>query len=90
MSYQRAQEPNGAARELITVLHRARQLAITRSNCIGAAMVTGPERTITFRSVGFATATGTLRGHNSAQTGCLDVKVGPSGRIQRLGSAACP
>lgn len=131
ISYQRAQETSGAARELITVLNRARQLAITRSNsvsieaqthpqnrwrlctgattpCPGGAIVTGPGTDasgwavmdnrsritqgprITFNSLGAATATGSLRVQNSSQTGCLDVAVSPSGRIQLLGAAACP
>jgi prepilin-type N-terminal cleavage/methylation domain-containing protein len=131
MSYQRAQETNGAARELMTVLNRARQLAITRSTsmsieaqahpqnrwricsgtatpCPGGAVVAGPGTDasgwevmpnssritqgprITFSSLGSATATGTLRVQNSAQTGCLDVVVNPSGRIQLVGAAACP
>jgi prepilin-type N-terminal cleavage/methylation domain-containing protein len=131
MSYQRAQETNGAARELMTALNQARQLAITRSSsisieaqthpnnrwrlcsgtttpCPSAAVVTGPGRDasgwavmdnsaritqgprVTFSSLGSATATGTLRVQNSAQTGCLDVVVSPSGRIQLLGAAACP
>ena len=131
MSYQRAQETNGAARELVAVLNRARQLAITRSSsvsieaqthpqnrwrlcsgtttpCPGGAVVTGPGTDasgwmimdnnaritqgprITFSSLGSATATGPLRVQNSAQTGCLDVVVSPSGRIQLLGAAACP
>ena len=131
LSYQRAQETNGAARELITILSRARQLAITRSNsvsvetqthpqnrwrlctgtttpCPGGALVTGPGTDasgwmimdnrsritqgprITFNSLGSAIATGSLRVQNSAQTGCLDVLVNPSGRIQLVSSAACP
>ena len=45
---------------------------------------------ITFNSLGSATATGTLRVQNSAQTGCLDVLVSPSGRIQLVGATACP
>jgi prepilin-type N-terminal cleavage/methylation domain-containing protein len=130
LSYQRAQETNGAARELMTVLSRARQLAITRSNsvsvetqthpqnrwrlCTGTTtpcpggIVTGPGTDasgwtimdnrsritqgprITFNSLGSATATGTLRVQNSSQTGCLDVLVNPSGRIQLVGATACP
>jgi prepilin-type N-terminal cleavage/methylation domain-containing protein len=131
MSYHRAQETNGAARELITVLNRARQLAITRSNSISIEAQTHPQNRwrlctgtttpcpggavviglgtdasgwtgmgnasritqgprITFNSLGAATATGSLRVQNSSQTGCLDVAVSPSGRIQLLGAAACP
>lgn len=131
LSYQQAQETSGAARELITALNQARQLAITRSNsfsvetqtspqnrwrlcsgtttpCPGGAVVTGPgtdasgwtvldnrsritqNPRITFSSLGAASATGSLRVQNSSQTGCLDVTVSPSGRIQLLASAACP
>src|SRR5687767_4574970 len=43
LSYQRAQETNGAARELITVLNRARQLAITRSNSVSIEAQTHPQ-----------------------------------------------
>jgi Tfp pilus assembly protein FimT len=131
LSYQRAQETNGAARELMTSLNQARQLAITRSSsfsveaqanpqnrlrlCVGtvtpcpggsvwigpgtdtagwlvldnAARITQNPR-ITFSSLGAATATGTLRVQNSSATGCLDVVVSPSGRIQLTAAAACP
>jgi len=131
LSYARAQETNGAARELITALNQARQLAITRSTsfsveaqanpqnrlrlCSGAAtpcpgglvwMGAGTDASgwmvldngsritqnprITFNSLGAATATGSMRVQNSSGTGCLDVLVSPSGRIQITGSAACP
>lgn len=130
LSYHRAQETNGAAREIITILNQARQLAITRSSsfsveaqanpqnrlrmCAGVAtpcaggIWTGPETDgagwrvldngsritqnprITFSSLGAATATGTLRVQNSSATGCLDVVVSPSGRIQITPSGACP
>jgi prepilin-type N-terminal cleavage/methylation domain-containing protein len=131
LSYQRAQETNGAARELLTILNQARQLAITRSlsfsleaetnpnnrtrlcsgavtPCPGGAVWLGPgtdgsgwrvldngsritqNPRITFSSLGGATATGSLRVQNSSGTGCLDVVVSPSGRIQITSSAACP
>jgi prepilin-type N-terminal cleavage/methylation domain-containing protein len=131
LSYQRAQETNGAARELVTALNQARQLAITRSSsfsvesqanpqnrlrlcsgaatpCPGGTVWMGPEADsagwrvldngsritqnprITFSSLGAASATGSLRVQNSSGTGCLDVVVSPSGRIQITGSAACP
>lgn len=131
LSYQRAQETNGAARELITALNQARQLAITRSSsfsieaeanpqnrlrlcsgvatpCPGGSVWTGQgtdgagwtvldngsritqNPRITFNSLGAATATGLLRVQNSSGTGCLDVVVSPSGRIQITASAACP
>jgi prepilin-type N-terminal cleavage/methylation domain-containing protein len=131
MSYHRAQETSGAARELFTALNQARQLAITRSSsfsvesqvnpdnrlrlcsgtttpCPGGAVWTGPgtdatgwrvldngsritqSPRITFSSLGAATATGSLRVQNSSGTGCLDVVVSPSGRIQIAASAACP
>lgn len=131
VSYQQAQETNGAARELITALNQARQLAITRSvsfslesqanpqnrlrlcsgtttPCPGGSVWIGPgtdaagwtvldngsritqNPRITFSSLGAATATGTLRVQNSSATGCLDVVVSPSGRIQLTAAAACP
>lgn len=131
LSYQRAQETNGAARELMTSLNQARQLAITRSTsfsvesqanpqnrlrlcsgtvtpCPGGSVWLGPgtdgagwtvldngaritqNPRITFSSLGAATATGTLRVQNSSATGCLDVVVSPSGRIQLTAAAACP
>jgi prepilin-type N-terminal cleavage/methylation domain-containing protein len=132
LSYQRAQETNGAARELITMLNQARQLAITRSAsfnveaqtspnnrlrlvcpgatppCPAGGVWTGPgtdasgwrvldnsaritlNPPITFSSLGAATVAGTLRVQNSAGTGCLDVVVSPSGRIQITSAAACP
>jgi prepilin-type N-terminal cleavage/methylation domain-containing protein len=131
LSYQRAQETSGAARELVTGLNQARQLAITRSTsfsvetqanpqnrfrfcsgaatpCPGGSVWTGPGTDaagwrvldngaritqtprITFNSLGAATASGALRVQNSSATGCLDVVVSPSGRIQITGSAACP
>ena len=131
LSYQRAQETNCAARELMTSLNQARQLAITRSNsfsveaqanpqnrlrlcagtvtpCPGGSVWIGPgtdatgwsvldngaritqNPRITFSSLGAATATGTLRVQNSSATGCLDIVVSPSGRIQLTASAACP
>jgi type IV fimbrial biogenesis protein FimT len=51
-------------------------------------IVLGP--TITFSSLGAATASGTLRVQNSAGTGCLDVVVSPSGRIRITAPGACP
>jgi prepilin-type N-terminal cleavage/methylation domain-containing protein len=131
LSYQRAQETSGAARELMTMLNQARQLAITRSSsfsveaqtnpnnrlrlcsgaatpCPGGSVWTGPgtdasgwrvldngsritqNPRITFSSLGAATATGLLRVQNSSATGCLDVVVSPSGRIQITAAAACP
>jgi type IV fimbrial biogenesis protein FimT len=42
LSYQRAQETNGAARELITALNQARQLAITRSTSFSVESQTNP------------------------------------------------
>jgi prepilin-type N-terminal cleavage/methylation domain-containing protein len=131
LSYQRAQETNGAARELMTALNQARQLAVTRSSsfsvetqvnpdnrfrlcsgtatpCPGGTVWTGggsdasgwrvldngtritQNPRITFSSLGGATATGTLRVQNSSATGCLDVVVSPSGRIQITSAAACP
>jgi prepilin-type N-terminal cleavage/methylation domain-containing protein len=131
LSYQRAQETNGAARELVTALNQTRQLAITRSNsfsieaqtnpnnrfrlcsgtatpCPGGSVWTGggtdasgwrvldngtritQNPRITFNSLGAATATGTLRVQNASATGCLDVVVSPSGRIQITSAAACP
>jgi prepilin-type N-terminal cleavage/methylation domain-containing protein len=131
LSYQRAQETSGAARELMTSLNQARQLAITRSTsfsmeaqtnpqnrlrlcagtvtpCPGGSVWLGPgtdgsgwmvidngaritqNPRITFSSLGAATATGTLRVQNSAATGCLDVVVSPSGRVQLTAAAACP
>ena len=131
LSYQRAQETNGAAREVVTALNQARQLAVTRSTsfsieaqtnpnnrfrlcsgaatpCPGGSVWTGggtdasgwrvldngtritQNPRITFNSLGAATATGTLRVQNSSATGCLDVVVSPSGRIQITSAAACP
>lgn len=133
LSYQRAQETNGAARELVTVLNQARQLAITRSTsfsveseanpqnrlrlcsgtttpCPGGSVWTGPgtdgsgwrvldngsritqNPRITFSSLGAPPVggSGSLRVQNSSGTGCLDVVVSPSGRIQITASAACP
>ena len=131
LSYQRAQETNGAARELVAALNQARQLGITRSSsfsietqtnpnnrfrlcsgaatpCPGGSVWTGggsdasgwrvldngaritQNPRITFSSLGGASATGTLRVQNSSATGCLDVVVSPSGRIQITSSAACP
>jgi prepilin-type N-terminal cleavage/methylation domain-containing protein len=131
LSYMRAQETNGAARELLTMLNQARQLAITRSvsfsveaqtnpqnrvrlcsgvvtPCPGGNVWTGADTdgsgwrvldngaritqapTITFSSLGGASATGALRVQNSSATGCLDVLVSPSGRLQITSSASCP
>jgi len=55
----------------------------------GSRITLGP--TITFSSLGAATAAGVLRVQNSSATGSLDVCVSPSGRIkvQAVG-AACP
>ena len=54
----------------------------------GSRIVLAP--TITFSSLGAATASGTLRVQNSTQTGCLDVVVSPSGRIRITAPASCP
>ncbi len=54
----------------------------------GSRIVQAP--TITFSSLGAATASGTLRVQNSSQTGCLDVVVSPSGRIRITAPASCP
>ena len=43
LSYQQAQETSGAARELITALNQARQLAITRSNSFSVETQTNPQ-----------------------------------------------
>jgi prepilin-type N-terminal cleavage/methylation domain-containing protein len=43
LSYHRAQETNGAARELITVLNQARQLAITRSSSFSVEAQGNPQ-----------------------------------------------
>jgi len=51
-------------------------------------IVLGP--TITFSSLGAATASGTLRVQNSSLTGCLDVVVSPSGRIRITAPGSCP
>jgi len=55
----------------------------------GSRITAGP--TITFSSLGAATANGILRVQNSSGTGSLDVCVSPSGRIkvQAVGTA-CP
>jgi Tfp pilus assembly protein FimT len=55
----------------------------------GSRITLGP--TITFNSLGAATASGIVRVQNSSATGSLDVCVSPSGRIrvQAVG-AACP
>ena len=55
----------------------------------GSRITAGP--TITFSSLGAATASGVLRVQNSSATGSLDVCVSPSGRIkvQAVGTA-CP
>jgi len=55
----------------------------------GSRIIQGP--TITFNSLGAATANGVVRVQNSSATGSLDVCVSPSGRIkvQAVG-AACP
>src|SRR5262245_17720917 len=55
----------------------------------GSRITAGP--TITFNSLGAATASGVLRLQNSSATGSLDVGVVPSGRIkvQAVGTA-CP
>jgi prepilin-type N-terminal cleavage/methylation domain-containing protein len=130
LSYQQAQETNGAARELVTVLNQARQLAITRGTSFSVEAQTNPDNRlrmcsgtatpcpggvwvgpgtdasgwrvldngtritqnprITFSSLGGASATGSLRVQNTAATGCLDVVVSPSGRIQITASGACP
>jgi type IV fimbrial biogenesis protein FimT len=133
LSYQRAQETNGAARELVAALNQARQLAITRSTsfsvesqtnpqnrirlcsgvatpCPGGSVWIGPSTDstgwvvldngaritqnprITFSSLGAPPVggSGTLRVQNSSATGCLDVVVSPSGRIQITASGACP
>jgi len=55
----------------------------------GSRITAGP--TITFNSLGAATAAGVLRVQNSSATGSLDVCVSPSGRIRVQGvGAACP
>src|SRR5262245_7885481 len=55
----------------------------------GSRITAGP--TITFNSMGAATASGVLRVQNSSATGSLDVCVSPSGRIRVQGvGAACP
>jgi Tfp pilus assembly protein FimT len=55
----------------------------------GSRITLGP--TITFSSLGAATAAGRLRVQNSSATGSLDVCVSPSGRIRVLAvGAACP
>jgi type IV fimbrial biogenesis protein FimT len=46
LSYQRAQETNGAARELITMLNQARQLAITRSSSFSVESQTNPNNRV--------------------------------------------
>lgn len=51
-------------------------------------IVLGP--TITFTSLGAASASGTLRVQNSSATGCLDVVVSPSGRIRITAPGSCP
>jgi type IV fimbrial biogenesis protein FimT len=43
LSYQRAQETNGAAREIMTSLNQARQLAITRSNSFSVESEVNPQ-----------------------------------------------
>ena len=55
----------------------------------GSRITLGP--TITFNSLGAATAAGVLRVQNSSASGSLDICVSPSGRIrvQAVGSA-CP
>ena len=55
----------------------------------GSRITAGP--TITFNSLGAATASGVLRVQNSSNTGSLDICVSPSGRIkvQAVGTA-CP
>jgi Tfp pilus assembly protein FimT len=55
----------------------------------GSRITAGP--TITFSSLGAATAAGVLRVQNSSATGSLDICVSPSGRIkvQAVGTA-CP
>jgi type IV fimbrial biogenesis protein FimT len=46
LSYQRAQETNGAARELITMLNQARQLAITRSTSFSVEAQANPQNRV--------------------------------------------
>ena len=104
LSYSRAQETDGAARVIVVALNQARQLAITRGVSFSAETQTTPNNrmrfcsgtvvpgpTITFSSLGAATANGILRVQNSSATGSLDVCVAPSGRIrvQAVGTA-CP
>lgn len=131
LSYLKAQETDGGAREVVTALNQARQLAISRNTSFSVEAQTHPQNrlrfcsgtvspcasgtvwtgagtdgsgwmgldnsvrivlgtTITFSSLGAATASGTLRVQNSAGTGCLDVVVSPSGRIRITAPAACP
>jgi Tfp pilus assembly protein FimT len=122
LSYLRTAEADGAAREIVTTLNRARQLAITQGTsysvetqqaptrqrlcsgttvpCPGGTMWTGAgtdssgwinlennvrivqSPTITFGTLGNASASGTIRVRNSSSTACRDVIVSPSGRIQ--------
>ena len=131
LSYLKAQETDGGARELVSALNQARQFAITRSTSFSVEMQTNPQNrlrfcsgtatpcpggtvwtgpgtdgsgwrgldnavrivlgpTITFNSLGAATASGTLRVQNSSQTGCLDIAVSPSGGIRIKAPGSCP
>jgi len=50
MSFQRAQETDGAARTLVTALNQARQLAITRSTSFSVQTQTNPTNQMRFCS----------------------------------------
>jgi Tfp pilus assembly protein FimT len=50
MSFQRAQETDGAARTLVTALNQARQLAITRSTSFSVETQTNPNNRMRFCS----------------------------------------
>ena len=50
LSFQRAQETTGAARELVTALSQARQLAITRNTSFSVELQTSPQNRLRFCS----------------------------------------
>jgi Tfp pilus assembly protein FimT len=50
LSFQKAQETDGGARELVTALNQARQLAITRSTSFSVETQTNPQNRLRFCS----------------------------------------
>lgn len=50
LSFQKAQETDGAAREMVAVLNQARQLAITRNTSFSVELQTAPQNRLRFCS----------------------------------------